>query len=483
MITLKVLPLFGSATRSKSAVVTVQRRLNCYFELRKDGDKTKIACYGTPGLSPLFQLSAPSLPVRGWTGTQSALYAVVYNQFQSVGAAGNAIFSGTLNTYSGNVSLAVNAGFTQVLVVDGNSGYIYTPATSTFTTIGASFPNGAQTLTFVSDFFVAEQPGTQNFWVSNANDGSTWNSLAFAAASQYSDGIVAVDNLSGNLIAFCQQHTEYWAPTGATPVPFAPITSATNEFGLAAIFSRGHVNQTIIFLAQNREGQVQFVQLNGFNAQVISDSDIENLINSFSTVSDAVCMVYGADTHKFYQCTFPTADRSFLYDTATNLWSEVQTGPSVIPTRHWGNLSTYYAGKTLISDYATNQIYTMSPTQYTDNGQTIIREVTTRHILSSFNRVRVSMLYLDMETGIGLQTGQGSNPQVMLQYSKDNGRTWSAERWVSLGAVGQYLTRAVWRRFGCTRDATWKIRMSDPVKFVITEGALKLRQKVARQAA
>jgi len=335
----------------------------------------------------------------------------------------------------------------------------------------------------VSNFFVAEQPGTQNFWVSNANDGSTWNSLAFAAASQYSDGIVAVDNLSGNLIAFCQLHTEYWAPTGATPVPFAPITSATNEYGLAAVFSRGRVNQTIIFLAQNREGQVQFVQLNGFNAQVISDADIENIINSFSTVSDAVCMVYGTDTHKFYQCTFPNANRSFLYDTATNLWSEVQTGPSVTPTRHWGNLSTYYAGQTLISDYATNQVYTMSANQYTDNGQTIIREVSTRHILSSFNRVRIPMLYLDMETGVGLQTGQGSNPQIMLQYSKDNGRTWSAERWVSLGGVGQYLTRAIWRRFGSTRDATWKIRMSDPVKFVITEGAIKLRQKVTRAAA
>jgi hypothetical protein len=33
----------------------------------------------------------------------------------------------------------------------------------------------------------------------------------------------------------------------------------------------------------------------------------------------------------------------------------------------------------------------------------------------------------------------------------------------------------LWRRFGCTRDATWKIRMTDPVKFVITQAALKMR--------
>jgi Neuraminidase (sialidase) len=119
----------------------------------------------------------------------------------------------------------------------------------------------------------------------------------------------------------------------------------------------------------------------------------------------------------------------------------------------------------------------MSPTQYTDNGQTIIREIITRHTLSNFNRVRISLLYLDMDVGVGLQNGQGSNPQIMLQYSKDNGRTWSAERWVSLGAVGLYLTRVIWRRFGSTRDATFKIRMSDPVKFVIAEGAINVSER------
>ena len=119
----------------------------------------------------------------------------------------------------------------------------------------------------------------------------------------------------------------------------------------------------------------------------------------------------------------------------------------------------------------------MSPSQYTDNGATIIREVITRHILSQFNRVRISLLYIDMETGVGLQTGQGSTPMIMLSSSKDNGRTWSAERWAQLGQVGTYLTRVIWRRFGSARDYVFKIRMSDPVKFVITEGAIKISER------
>lgn len=476
---MKVIPLFGSGVAGQSFVVTRQRRLNCYYENRQDGDKAKVVIYGTPGLVPLFMANTPLFqPLRGFLGTQSALYLVADNQFQSVTSSGAVLASATLGTATGLASMTYSP--TQVVIVDGVAGYLYTPATTTFATIGASFPNGAKTCTFVAGFFVAEQPGSQIFWVSNVNDGSMWNALAFASAAQYSDNILAVDNLWGNLIVFSEQHTEFWQNAGLQPEPFVPILSATSEYGLAAIFSRAHVDQTIIFLAQTREGQVQFVQIQGYNSVVVSNPDIEFIVNSFSVVSDAVALSYERGKHKFYQVSFPTANRSLLYDTSTGLWSEVQSGASVLPIRHFGNLSAYFAGRTLVSDFATNQIYTLSDSAYTDNGHVIPREVITRHILSNFNRIRISQVYLDMETGVGNQSDPGSNPQIVLQYSKDNGRTWNPERWASSGLIGQYMTRVIWRRFGSTRDATFRIRMTDPVKFVITEGALSITERPQR---
>jgi len=410
-------------------------------------------------------------------GTQSALYAVAYNQFQSVNNSGIALFTGSVGTSSGNCALATNG--TQVLVADGSTGYIYTPAAATFTAIGSNFPATARTVTYVAGFFVAEQPGSQNVWASDQGDGSTWNALSFGVASAYSDNVLAVDNLAGNLIVFGEQHIEPWQNAGLSPFPFVPILSAASEYGLAAIWSRAHVNESIIFLAQNREGQKQVVQLKGFLVAPISDPDIEAIINAMGTTADAVGCARGTDQHKFYQLTFPTEMRSFLFDTSTGLWCETQTGTSITPARHTAQFSTYFQGQVILSDYATNQLYYDDPGSYTDNGVPIIREVTTRHILSQFNRIRVAALYLDMETGVGLQTGQGSNPMIMLQYSTDNGRTWSAERWVTLGEVGKYHTRVWWRRFSSARDIVFKIRMSDPVKFVITEGAMKVRQKRA----
>lgn len=472
----KIVPLFGDGTYAKSAVVTRQRRLNVYFEQRKDKDKTSVAIYGTPGLVQKWALVTPSSsPVRGMLGLQSALYLVSYNQFQSVSSAGTALFSASLGTIGGLISLAVNAGVTQCVVVDGSNGYLYTPANGTFATLGASFPSGAKTITYCSNFFCAEQPGTQYFWVSNANDGSTWNSLAFSSLSQYSDTILAVDNLLGYLLLFGQTHFEVWQDVGNSPVPFVPVQSATYPYGLAAIFSRAKVDQALIFLGQNAEGQAQVVKLEGFEAVPISDPDIDALINSFSVISDATALSYGVDHHKFYQLNFPTANRSFLYDVTSGIWCEVQTGVSLSPVRHTANLSTYYGGETILADASSNLIYTMSPSAYTDNGTAIMRELVTRHQLSNFDRIRISSLYLDMETGVGLQTGQGSNPQLMVQYSKDNGRTWSAERWASIGEVGRYFTRVILRRFGCTRDAVFRFRMTDPVKFVVTAGALKVK--------
>jgi hypothetical protein len=477
---MKPTALFGAGTKSKSAVVTSQRRLNVYFENRPDQDKSKVAIYGTPGLVPSFKIGNTSVPMRGMAGDAKYLYLVFFNQFyELLAATGTLIASNPVQvpivTHSGNVSIQPSP--TQIVIVDGSSAYLWTQTTTTFTVISPFQATGARTVTFCSGFFVAEQPGTQTFWVSNAFDGSTWNALAFAEASSGEGTIQAVDQLNGVLIIFMSNAMEFWQDVGTSPEPFAPIQSAYNEWGLAAIFSRAHINQGIVFLGVTTNGIAQLCFLNGFSVQVLSDPDTEAIWQGFTTVSDAVALTYQVDHHPMYQITFPSANRSWIFDQSTGISSEVQTGPSVNPARHWGNFSALAGGFNYISDYATNQIYQMNPAVYTDNGQTTVREIITRHVLSAFNRVRLSLLYLDMETGVGLQTGQGSDPQIMLQVSRDNGRTWSAERWKALGKVGKYLTRVTWRRFGVARDYVFKIRMSDPVKFVITEGAIKLSER------
>jgi len=470
---MKITPMFGNGIASKSLPVTAQRRLNCYFENRPDGDKTSVAVFGTPGLVKKATLAAT---VRGLYGRQSTLYAVASNQLYSLDTAFNITSLGTVSTTTGSVGIASNP--SQLIVVSGTYGYLYNYSTGAFTQItSAGFPNGAQTVTFVGGYFVCEQPGTQYFWVSDLFDGSTWNALSFASASQSSDLIKAVDSLIGNLVLFSERHTEFWQNVGATPEPFQPIISATSEVGLAAVFSRAHVNQTICFLGMNPQGAPQVAQIQGYNITIISTTDLDDIMANMSTVSDAVGLSYVVDGHPMYQLTFPTADRSFLYDTSTGIWSEVQSGVTAqYSTRHYAQYGTYFNSRAVVSDYRNGNLYWFDTNSYDDNGSVILREVITRHGSIDFNVFTVDEIYLDMETGVGLKTGQGSSPIITMEVSKDNGATWSTPRQLSVGALGNYHNRVVARRFGSSRDFVFRFRMTDPVKFVITNGAVSVRQ-------
>ena len=469
---MKVVPIFGAGIQGRSLPVTAQRRLNCYFEQRPDGDKAQIAVFGTPGLVNITTM--PGV-VRRMLGTQSLFYCVAGNGFYSVTTSLVQTLLGSLNTNTGAVGIANNP--SQIIVVDGTAGYIYTPATSTFSQITSSgFPNGAKSVVFVSGYFVCEQPGTQYFWVSNLFNGNIWDSLAFASASQYSDNILAVDALIGNLILFSERHTEFWQNVGSQPEPFQPIISATSEFGIAAVYSRAHVNQTVCFLGMNPQGAAQVVQITGYNLAVISTPDLDYIMSKI-VVSDAVGISYVINGHPMYQLTFPTADRSFLYDTASGLWSETQSGTTQnYSTRHLAQFSAYTNGITVVSEVNSGKIHRFDSNVYTDNGQTIVRELVTRHGSYDFNRFSIDEMYLDMETGVGLNTGQGVTPYITVECSKDNGRTYSTPRNLQVGPLGNYKQRVVARRFGSSRDFVFRIRMTDPVQFTITEGAVSIRE-------
>jgi hypothetical protein len=77
---------------------------------------------------------------------------------------------------------------------------------------------------------------------------------------------------------------------------------------------------------------------------------------------------------------------------------------------------------------------------------------------------RYNKLEILLENGVGLQTGQGVNPIASLQLSRDGAKTWSGTIQSSMGAVGQYQTKVVFRRLGVADQMTFRLSISDPVK-------------------
>lgn len=355
-------------------------------------------------------------------------------------------------------------------IVDGIQGYsVLLPSGAPALIADVNFPNGCSSIATLNSRSYVNVPNSRAFQTCGQLSGTTWTPILQGVKENSSDLLVAVDVLNGVLVLWGSTHIEFWQDNGLSPVPVGRINGASQTWGLAAKYSRAALANTMAFLGQNPQGGVQVLMLKGYTPVPISTPDIEQIFSSFSSYSDAIAFTYMIYGHPMYQITFPSAGRSFLYDAKTSFWFEVQTGIAATG-RDSGNLGIVFNSKNYVSDTSTGNIYQLDPTVYTDNGTPIKRQITSRHLRMDGNDFAISDITLDMETGVGLDTGQGSNPQIMMQISRDSGRTFGPERWKSIGLKGQYKGRVNWSPCGSSRDFVVQWTMTDPVKFVVMGG-------------
>lgn len=447
-------PLFGIGQTGKSPKVTSERRINVYVE--QTSDRGPLSFHQRPGLKRWTYLGAT--PIRGWHAFGDDLLVAHRTKLYSINNAKEVTELGTLSTSGGRVNFADNG--TQVMCVDGSYGYIV--ESGALSQIADPDFVSADTVIFQGGRFVVNRSGTGQFHLSASYDGQTYDGTEFATAETFPDDLVAVWEDQGEVMLFGTKSMEAWSNIGALDFPYQRIDGAVVEWGLAARNSLAKVGNTTCWLGQNRNGETQVVQLNGYRPQVISSPEMESTIQNYGNVTVASALSYHAKGHTFYQLNFP--EGSWCYDVTSRQWSEWQAG--TIGDRHLAELAVHYIGKTLVSDYRTGTIYELDPETLDDDGDEFAKEIQSRHLFDERN-VFVNRLWADMQTGVGLATGQGSDPQIMLQVSKDGGKTWGPEKWTSLGKIGEFKTRALWRRLGRGHDWTFRLRVSDPVQFAL----------------
>lgn len=460
-----LVPLFGPGQQGKSPTVTSQQHINLYAEVVLSGDKSQFSYFCTPGLT-LFA-SFGDTPVRGAIEVDEKAYFVHRGVFWELNNAGVKTNRGTIGTTSGRVSMAYNG--TQIGIVDGDSFWVYTIAVPALVEVTTNVIGTPIDLTFQDGYGILGFADGK-FQITSAYDFTTLDALEYATAESNPDGMLRVIADHGELVLAGEKTTEFWGNTGALDFPYANQRGSTLEFGLVAPWSLVKFNDSLVGLFKNAMGQSQVMMMAGHALQKISTQEVDSLVNGYSSVSDATGYAYMLGGHPMYQINFPAAGKSWLYDASTNLWTTLESG--LAGERHRGEVAVDYLGQMRVCDYTTGDVYTLDPESFTDNGTLIPREIVTKHFFSNLDRVAIHSLQVDFETGIGLISGQGSDPQAMLQVSKDNGHTWGNEMWTSIGPIGSYLTRVVWRRLGSARDWVFRIRVTDPVKVVFTSAAI-----------
>lgn len=248
------------------------------------------------------------------------------------------------------------------------------------------------------------------------------------------------------------------------------------QSGCAAPFSIARLDENFAFVAKDTRGNSTIEIISGYSFQKISTHAVEQtLVNQ--VVSDAVAYTYQIEGHEIYVVTFPSIGNglTWAYDLATQQWHKWL---SWIPetaqyARHRSNCHAYFANKNIVGDYENGKLYSLQNEVYTEDGAMIRRLRRAPHLTTDLQRQYFDELQIQFQPGVGLNNGQGEDPQAMLRWSNDGGSTWSSEHWTSIGKMGRYKNRAIWRRLGMARDRIFEVAISDPVNAVIVSANLK----------
>jgi hypothetical protein len=373
--------------------------------------------------------------------------------------------------------------------------------------------SGANTVDVMDNYIVYNNPTTQQW-------GATDLLSPISPQTSYS----LKDGAPDDLVALIVDHrevyllgevsSEVWTDVGSVPFPFQRIPGTSTQHGCAAPFSLARLGNSFAYVSRNNRGQAQIMQMNGYKPERISTHAVENTLTN-KYIEDAIAWTYQLEGHEVYVVTFPTLELTWAYDIATQMWHKwLYTADNNAYERHRGNCCANFQGMVLVGDYENGRIYELDKKNYTDDGQNVRRLRRAPHLVTDFQRQYFDEFQIQFQPGVGTTglsqpTGDiyvnspyyiypdatftigpfqtyiigtsvnvdnqitTTNPQAMLRWSNDGGSTWSKEYWVSIGKMGKYNNRAIWRRLGMARDRVFEVSITDPVNAVIISANLK----------
>jgi hypothetical protein len=445
-----------------SRPVGVERLVNCFAEQAPPEGKSPSVVMRAPGT--VLGCAVGSGYGRGLYAWNDALYAVSGTSLYSITSAHVATSVGTISGTAA-VSWAVNP--TQLVINPSPDAYVYNGSSLTQVTDADYTSRGGASASSIDGYILYREPNTGRFFSSDLNNAASYDALLFATAEGFPDNVIGQIADHRQLFLAGATSMELWYNAGTSGFPFARDSNGFIELGCAAGGSLAKADNSVYWLASD----LTVRRLEGLTPTRVSQHGVEQAIRSYGTKSDAIGMTYTQDGHIFYVLTFPTDGHTWVYDATTKEWHERE---SYGLTRWRPCAMAFCYGRNYVQDYETGKVGYLDPDTYTEYGLTHRSSFTFGGAAyNNGRRTFHSMLEVMAETGVGLTTGQGSAPEIMLDKSDDGGRTWQALPNKSLGAIGAYRSKVRWWRLGSSRDRIYRCAVSDPVKLTISDAALE----------
>lgn len=463
----------GPSYVAQSPITDCEQCFNLFPESNKaPSAKSQYSLLPTPGLSLLA--TADQVGGRAIFCEGSRAFCVIGSTFYEINSDFTLTSRATgLRTNANPATICANDDLNgEVFVTSGSNGYIFDLPTNTWTVV-ANLVGKADMGAHSEGFFLALQFSTSTVFQSKVDDGLTWDPNDFFQRSAFPDPWKSLTvTPSGQVLLLGTATGELWADVGTSPIAFAPIGGAKFKQGIVSPFSARALGSSMIWVAQNSDGNRTIQQLSGYNAFQVSTPPIDYALQQYDDISDAVPTNYDLEGHMHYSLNFPKANANWTFDqtegffhrrgswnTGTARWDAWRAGPHAV-----------VYGKHIVLDRLSGAVYQLGTQFGYDADLGPLRRM---RIPPALNERHQMMYYSDlevyMEVGLANFNGAGSNPFLYLESSRDGGKTYGHRRARSCGVAGRYETRVRWGTMHAARDHADRLTYDAPVPLRITD--------------
>lgn len=493
--------IIGFSYPERSVEFDIQKTVNWYL-VEDPNSVKKMAFAPTPGTEIINKpLNDSAVPVRQIFSYKNFGLAFVGDQVYHFDQDYDVNPVGTIKSNAGFISVC--SGPTQIMIVDGEGGYVYTYSTGVLEPItDPNFLNNPLMCAYFNDFFVVCDTDTNVWQTSEANNAKIWTILSApndATISAKADTFKGIGVVNQRLFLFGNYITETWY-AGVNPqypqFPYSRDNNAIFEYGCAASNSICNGDKkddgVLYWLGRTRNGVGSVMMSDGGQARNISTPSLDWRIQNYKRVDDAIGFSYNQDGHNFYQLTFPSENVTWLADMTM---VDEEGYPSWINLSvlngdcHMATCHTYFipTEQHLIGSNQGPYILNLSSKVYTnfagydDNANVLSEDIKRVRIGSNFylpnyNRFFINKFEADFEGGVGLANPPGYDPQVFLSISYDYGHTFGDSCRAGMGKIGQFKKRMYWFARGYTRSFIPMIVCYDPVRCYLMGANLQIEE-------
>lgn len=385
----------GGAYSDDTRPWSVQDTVNyLVVKAERPGARSSAILRGVPGM---VTFSAEMTgPIRGLHNAEGRLFAVSGTTLYQIDTDGAAEALGTIPGV-GRCVFAHNqiTGGNQVVIGNGQSGYVWDTVAATLTQIADEGFPGFRSVDFADQYIIGVEPFGRYWFHSDLADATSYNTLDQSEAEKAPDRILQAIATGADVLVLGERTGQFSYNTGEATGTWANRPGTEMDVGAASPWTACRLDNTVYWLGH--DGSVY--RLAGYQPQRISTHALEQAI-SRSSMADAFAFTFEDRGHKCYLLTLPDG-QTWCFDAATQEWTRRE---SYGLTRWRASALVKWNGAWIAGDYADGRLYQLDWAVQREADAPLERRRVTGVLHDDQNRMILNGLELVFDTGMDEQS-------------------------------------------------------------------------------